>query len=402
MDQTLLITPPILTLIKNYQDSLKTPANNGNTKISVDEIASKVAKFYERIRKIVDWKEENLLQRNAIERILKRSLFGEFSKLKVIFKNNIDSIAESLILELIRGGHLPNGEIYQEKITEVQKVLKKYIYLTQNAPFDSAEFSLKFKRKINFYEWLLAIAACEIEEVLSPQNKEKALVNSMTSTMIERIKVFPQDSITEEEKKLQIYIAVHRTLFDLDDPIIEYRILKFRYPYWENPSLEQIKEIAAHIFSIWDYSQKELHSPLAKEFFNICEKTDTVYTLLGDILDNYKKEPEKLLIVLSDKEGLKLLITKAYDNRIDTLKKRLFKLAVFSSLSVFVANWFSFFVVEIPIAHLFYQGFNPLAIAVDFFLPAAVMFLLVSLIKTPPSSNLNKVIDLTNQFVYST
>lgn len=259
----------------------------------------------------------------------------------------------------------------------------------------------KFKEKVNFYEWILAIASCEIEEVLSAQIKENALIESMTELMTERIKIIPPELITEEEKILQVYIAVHRTLFDLDDPIIAYRILKYKYHYWLNPSQKQIEEINANIFFIWDYSQKELHHPLAKDFFNLCERTDTIFTLIGDILDSYQKEPEKLPAVISDKQNLKVLVTKAYNNRIASLKKRLFKLAVFSSLSVFVANWFTFFVVEVPIAHLFYQGFNLLAASVDFLLPTTVMFLLVSLIKPPPASNLNKVIELTNQFVYT-
>jgi len=95
--QTTPVSVPVLTLVKKYQESLRPPTVSEESKIHVDEIASKVAKFYEKIRKIVDWKEENLLRRNAIERILKRSLFGEFSKLNFIFKNNINSIAESLV-----------------------------------------------------------------------------------------------------------------------------------------------------------------------------------------------------------------------------------------------------------------------------------------------------------------
>jgi len=399
--QTTPVSVPVLTLVKKYQESLRPPTVSEESKIHVDEIASKVAKFYEKIRKIVDWKEENLLRRNAIERILKRSLFGEFSKLNFIFKNNINSIAESLVLELIRGGHLPNDEISQGKIDEVQNVLNKYVYLIKNAFSNTTASVFKFKEKVNFYEWILAIASCEIEEVLSAQIKENALIESMTELMTERIKIIPPELITEEEKILQVYIAVHRTLFDLDDPIIAYRILKYKYHYWLNPSQKQIEEINANIFFIWDYSQKELHHPLAKDFFNLCERTDAIFTLIGDILDSYQKEPEKLPAVISDKQNLKVLVTKAYNNRIASLKKRLFKLAVFSSLSVFVANWFTFFVVEVPIAHLFYQGFNLLAASVDFLLPTTVMFLLVSLIKPPPASNLNKVIELTNQFVYT-
>ena len=88
-----VFTYPIERLIKKYQESLRPPRREEVTTIHVDEIASRIAHFYERIRKIIDWKEENLLRRNAIKRILKRNLITEISGLKSIFKIDIDKIA---------------------------------------------------------------------------------------------------------------------------------------------------------------------------------------------------------------------------------------------------------------------------------------------------------------------
>ena len=47
----------------------------GVATIHVDEVAKKVAAFYEQIRTIVDWKEEHLMRRAAIIRKLKRKFF---------------------------------------------------------------------------------------------------------------------------------------------------------------------------------------------------------------------------------------------------------------------------------------------------------------------------------------
>jgi len=63
-------------LIRQYnlakqQDGLKTK----ETTIHVDEVALRVAAFYEQIRTIVDWKEEHLMRRAAIIRKLKRRFF---------------------------------------------------------------------------------------------------------------------------------------------------------------------------------------------------------------------------------------------------------------------------------------------------------------------------------------
>ena len=120
-------------LIRQYQKALAEQELKGEVAlIHVDEIASKVALFYEKIREIVDWKESHLVRRGAIERILKRRLISEISGFRLIADLNPEKMAEPLILELIRGGHFPNNSISRDKIKEVQKLLEKYIYILES------------------------------------------------------------------------------------------------------------------------------------------------------------------------------------------------------------------------------------------------------------------------------
>lgn len=395
-----LLGPAIEKLISDYQTGLIGKTYKEKAVVHVDEIASKIAYFYERIRKIVDWKEENVLRRNAIERIIKRYLVSEISTIKSVFKGNSSEIAEVLVLELIRGGHLPNDQVLSEKIDETSKVIEKYIFILKNTSFNQINQSFVFKTKVNFFNWILEIASCEIEEILALPFKENALIEAMTTIMNERIRTTPSLNLSEEEKKEQTYIAVHRTLFDLDNAIIAYHLIKKKFPFWINTSLASVTQITEKIFSIQEEIQRSLTHPLSRDFFNYCEKTDTVFTILGDILEQFRQDPSALSSVIGSKETYVKLITKFYNQRLATLKSRLFKLAIFSTLSVFVSNWFSFFIVEIPLAHLFYQGFNLTAAIFDFLIPSATMFILVAIIRPPSRNNLAKVLDLSFDFVY--
>ena len=78
----------------------------GVSTIHVDEVAKKIAEFYERVRTIVDWKEEHLMKRAAIIRKLKR----KFIDMELKDFSETENVAESLVLELIRGGHFPNDK----------------------------------------------------------------------------------------------------------------------------------------------------------------------------------------------------------------------------------------------------------------------------------------------------
>jgi len=373
-------------LIDNYQKwhrSLK--KKEGVFTIHVDEVASTVAAFYEKMRGVVDWKEEHLMKRAAVERNLKRRLF---------ISRDGKAIAEPLVLELIRGGHFPNDRIEESKVRDIEIVLNKYLYILGKNP-DSPQL----------FKWLLDIAACEIEEILSSSSRERALLEYMTESMGKKIRV--QEGILviggmkEEEKNTQTYIAVQRALFKLDSPIITYHLLQKRYSQWHNLPTSQLEEISSNINLIWQSLEKDLNHPLSDKFYNICERYDTPYLLLGDVLT--EGNPEEFYRNFSEPERLAELIRKSYHKRLSTLKSRIHKAAILSTASIFMANSFVLLVLEIPLATLIFNVDlmqMHKAIAVDILGPTFLMFLLAVTIKPPSKSNLDIVVMETMKIVY--
>lgn len=271
---------PTKNLISSFQfwhQTLQPKA--GVPTVHVDEVASTIASFYEKIRGVVEWKEEHLLRRAAIGRILKRRMFLQKSG---------QEIAEPFVFELIRGGHFPNDRIEEIKIEEVKKSLNKYLFVLQNSPPPQRE-----KGKAQLYDWLLNVAACEIEEILCPPIREKALIEYMTEVMKERIEA--PVGVKKEEKEVQVYIACQRALFKLDSPIISYYLLRKRYPAWSDPPRDQLQELASNIYLIWEGIEMDLNHPLAEKFYKICEKYDTTYLILGDILSQVLWKHKKTL-----------------------------------------------------------------------------------------------------------
>ncbi|HLD24389.1 MAG TPA: hypothetical protein VJB96_00540 [Patescibacteria group bacterium] len=392
------LTPFTKTLITEYVAGLEFAKKPG-TPIHVDEIASHIAKFYEQVRKVIDWKEDNVLRRSAIERALKRTLFPKLTG--VSLKPNIDSyrVAYSVTADLIRGGHLPNDEIPEEHVTIVQAVLDKYLYILKHAVFPTQEI-LPIKRQINFTYFIIELAAVDIEEILTNPVKERVLLEAMTQTLTDRIRIQPEGGMSDEDKKTHVFIAASRTLFDLDDSFIIAQLLKFSYPNWLTPDETLRTKLATDIPAIWENSHKVLEHPVSRQLYTICERVDAVYMLLGDVLDSNKESPKKVTDVFSDKILLKEAISHAYDKRYVSLKTRLFRLAIFSTLSVFLSNWVTFYIVEVPMASLFYEGFNLFTAIIDFVVPTVVMFTLVSIIRPPPAENIQRVLTAVYQFVY--
>jgi hypothetical protein len=357
---------------------------DGVTTIHVDEVAKKVAEFYEHIRTIVDWKEEHLMRRAAIIRKLKRKFFD----MELNNFSETQDAAESLVLELIRGGLFSNDKIEESKISEVQKVIDKYVFILKNAPENK-----EGKAGLNFYNWLIEVAACEIEETLSPSIKEMSLIDYMFKSMKEKIKVsdkiFESGLLKKEDVNVQIYIATCLSLFKLDKPMIVYNLLKYKYPGWEKSDSQLISKISQNAFKMWREIEADLENPMANKFYAICDRYDTPYLLMGDILlMNDEKNTEE---EISNPQALEGFIKEAYSKRLATLKSRISRAAVYSTISIFVTKVLSLILLEVLIESALGEKVNTILLAADILIPTLLMFLIVISIKKPSKKNLNIV-----------
>lgn len=386
------LNPAMKGYIESYKEILAKEHISPVNPIFVDEIVSKIAKFYEKLRRVIDWKEENLVRRTSIERILKRRLISEISGISIMPDLDPKKIAGPMTLEIIRTGYFENGKISEEKIHNIEKILEKYLYILKNSPH-AKENALALKIKVQFYNWILEIAACEIEETLETGNKETLLIDFMTESIYGNLKVLPEDRLDDEDKYIQIYIATHKALFGLDKSIIVYRILKKRYPQFTQNDPEFVQEFTAKIDEIWKQSNEDLSYPKRGEFQKICEKYDAAYTIISDVMKDLEKDGENMERRILNKETFRSLIEQAYRKRLETLKKRLFRSAIYSTLSIFVAGAVSLFIFEYPVAKFFYGKFSPLALVADIAIPTILMFLLVGIIKPPKEENLAALIE---------
>lgn len=381
-------------LISQYALAQKLEAVKPETAtIHVDEVALRVAAFYEQIRTIVDWKEEHLMRRAAIIRKLKRRFFD----LEMNNFTGTGDVAESLVLELIRGGHFPNDKIPESKISDVRKIIDKYIFILKNNPENK-----EGKAGMNFYNWLIEVCACEIEETLVPAIKEMALIDYMFEAMKEKIKVsdkvYESGFLKKEYTYVQIYIAVCQALFKLDKPIISYNLLKYKYPNWQNADTNLISEVSQKMFKIWQKTEEDLVNPIGNKFYNICEKYDTPYLLMGDILS--PNNASEIGREISDPSVLEQLVKDAYSKRLSSLKSRISRAAAYSTVSIFVTKVLSLILLEVLIEKAMGENINLMVLIADVLIPTFLMFLMVTTVKRPSKKNLNLVVMETMKIAY--
>ncbi|HEX9722563.1 MAG TPA: hypothetical protein VGA53_04855 [Candidatus Paceibacterota bacterium] len=339
--------------------------------IAVDEVIARVASFYEKIRGIVDWREEHLLRKTAIERILKRRMAT----------NNFDEdFAERFLSELVRGGHFPNRRITYVKVEEIQRVVEKYLFILQGSP----------KKEIE--EWLFSLAAVEVEEELSLPLRERALINFMTEDLNEGLAIngrkSVQETLSEEAKILQLFVAVQRAMFKLDNATITFHILERFYADWQNPSQETLEYVRDNVSRLYENIKKILDHPYAEKFYQTAEKFDTPYLLLHDVISS---DPEKFEQLLEQPAVLEEEIRQAYNRRHSRLRGRLMRAAFYSTISIFITKILAVLAVEIPVERYFGESINFIAIGLSVSIPALLMLVLVLSVKTTSRENFERV-----------
>jgi hypothetical protein len=375
-------------LVKDYKEALDLEKNYNETneeKIKVLQVSSKIAFLYERVRNAVDYKEEHLLRKNAIERILKRRLTTE--------KNELD-VAKFLIFELIRARYLPNEKIPEKRTDEIKEIIEKYTLLINKIPeeTDGEENNSEY-----LFNWVTEIASCEIEEKIAPSKREDAIVNFANQIINKKLKV-PERLMDEENKKNQIYIAVLRNLTKSDIPLIRYRLFKLKHPEWFfAPSEELIIKLSQNMNLLVDNIDKEINHPLSENFSRFVKKNLAYFTVLENVLSNNINNIDK---IISHHFHIEDAIKEACVKKYKEAKIKLRRAATRSIIYIFITKMTLAFIVEFPFDKYIIEHVNYMALGINILFPPLLMLLIVTTIKIPSKKNTDLIVVGIKEMIY--
>jgi len=386
-----------------YRNQNKDESGKSETpKIKVSELISKMAFYYEKIRNSVDYKEEYLLMKNAIERILRRQLIIE----GVIKTSLSGEIAANLLIGLIRAGYLPNDKIPEEKIKEVGLIIEKYIKLRSyslaeaNSPAalnsrNNDKLAIK-DNKNEITRWLIALAASEIEESLGRDEVQQVVIKNMYEILTKNI-ILPADLPYEKDLEIQIYLGIHRNFLRFDRDMLNYILFKYYNANWKTAKDEEIEKISRSLPSLQKAIDKQLNHPLKGQLNKIISRYNVYYTILLDIISDDPVGAYDLvrddIAVFSAK--IKNICAKKYKQ----IKSKLWRAAVRSIIYIFITKSIFAVLLEVPATKFFNEDLNPLSLTVNIVFPAFLLFLIVMFTRVPSGDNTNKIIEGIEEIV---
>jgi hypothetical protein len=376
-----------------------------SSKIKVSSLVSRLSFFYEKARNAIDYEEDHLLRKNAISRILKRQIIIE----GFIRQTESRNISEHLLSELIRAGYLGNNEIPEKKIDDVSLILEKYIRL-KNLISSEISYSFNLNKDINnvkdkigeknkMISWIIVLAACEIEESLSPNKVKNLVVENMFEKLDKNIELPLDLKKYQDDLSIQIYLSISRKYKKYDDDLLSFILFKYYNPDWveynKDGTLSQneekeIDKLARNIEKLHDLVENQLNHPLKKQLDKISREYATYYTVL---VDTISKDPLK--IFASIKKGEKSFfseIKKTCKQKYDKAKSKLWRSAVRSIIYIFLTKSVFVLLIEIPAIKWFNEELSLLTLGINIAFPAVLLFFIVLTTRKPKDDNTNKII----------
>ncbi|PIR06303.1 MAG: hypothetical protein COV55_04200 [Candidatus Komeilibacteria bacterium CG11_big_fil_rev_8_21_14_0_20_36_20] len=352
-------------------------------KIEVEDITSHLASLYEKLRNSIDFKDAHLLRRFAIERNLKRRFILEMLK---------PQIAKSLLEELIRAHYLPNNSVPESYIKQVEKIIEKYndFFLLMNDMYHGDDIK-------DYFEWLIGIEACEIDMLLQPEDIEDAVIEAMYQVTKTRIKL-KGDEINIEEKNIQLYIAIHKSLVKSDDTIISYHLLNLYFNNWLKADDRLIKLMASKLPAIYNTIQYHLRHPYQRKILQSIKEPVVTFQILYELILSKGQDIESLLV---DPESLeseaKLLINQKYKK----IRGRIRRSSLRAIIYIFVTKVLLALILEFPYEVYIIKHINYFNLGINVVFPPLLMFLITLTIVPPNKENTKLILENLHNLVYN-
>ena len=368
-----MVSPNIQWVLENLSKHTERDAlaDDGGPLIGINQLTGQAGAFYEKLRYLVDYKEEHTIRRSAIARILKRQLLVEGE----------ERIGLSLLQELVGGGYLANKSVPESLAEEVQAIVNKYLLLGA----DIGNFKLA------------NIMASEIERMLYPQTVNDLVAEAFCTTVLRHMKF--ADPIPEEEARIQTYIACRRALLEDDRDTLLYAVLITYLP--ELPKLSdenEIEQTREQFSRAMREAAAELENPLGWKIASRLKNHAIYFSVIREIIKKYGAMSET---VLTDNarldEEIKKFLGERYHHQHKVAQRSGTRAVIYILLTKIILG----VAVELPYEKFVLNSIDYVALGTNILFHPLLLLGMVKTIRSPGSRNTNLIISGVRGIVHN-
>lgn len=372
-DQTVILSDYTRALLDTLKSIKPKSKPDDNSALSVSQTVSFFALVYERVRNAVEYREDHLILRAAIERILRR----RFS-----LNSTGKGEAENLLRELLWARYFDNGVLGGEDIIVIQDLINKYMLMKNQMVYGRDN-----ELKVFLDKYLFDLITCEIEESLLPQS---AQIQSNLSFFIYQVlrKKIKIEGLKEDQKDAYFLVSIEKVFGKSDQAYLRYHLFITFYKTLISYSDKELKSIIPKLPSIFKKIDDMITNPYVDNIVKFTRKQMPPFLVLFSLIKNKPSEMNK---ILSDKEKLWNEVDQKCREKYQQLGGRVRTLAVRSFIYILLTKMVFAVILEVPISNYLYGEVNNQAIIINSIFPPILMVIILGFFKIPGEENTKKI-----------
>ena len=371
-----MLTEPIRELIAKVEtaENAKESSFPGDQILEVNKIIAKAATFYEKVRYLIDYREEHTIRRAAIERILKRRVFIEQSP----------HAGMTLLQELADGQYLEKEKATEELAGDIDRIVWKFLNVIEAAKVNGA-----IARR------LVSFAATEIDSRLSPLQYavDESTVEAFYKTMKGHAHVH---GVSEEEVNIQLYCAIWRSLLSADNERLSYALWLLYVPEWRGPELD-FRLIAGKLAGVASRIHSAVGNSLQWQIAQKIKNESIYFHIIRDVVQHHGASAEHVLNSPAELDDhTREFLGKKYERENERIKSSGIRAVVY----LFLTKMAVAIAVEVPYEFFFLGAIHYMPLSINILFHPFLLFALTRRVGALDESNTEAVISGVHGILY--
>lgn len=346
----------------------------GGPNFQVNRATTQAGSWYEKLRYLVDYKDEHTIRAAAIERMLKRLLLVEAEA----------TVGRKILEELVQVGYIENDTVPEACAEHVQQLLGLALKLNEKTTL---------KKSV-----IIKLLAFEIERYLFPNELSEHMVSVLYQTLAGYVE--PKNAYPQERFATELHLASRKVLLEESDDALLNAHLRKTFGLWWEASLENpaiLQEVADRIKKENELVESMLSSPVIHKIANRIKNEALFFSFVRQLID---EKGNQALTVLEDKA----LLTDYIENKVATLypnqRQRIVEAGTRAVVYLFITKVLLGVALELPYDLLVYGSVHYVALLINVLFFPALLYVMVITAPRPKPKNTDRIIVGISQAVH--
>ncbi len=366
-----MISKPLQQLVASFSQS---PAQTDwseytGPRFVTNKLTISVGSFYERMRYAVDYQEEHVLRRAAIERIIRR----------LVMFTSMSGCGRTVLEELVQARYVENDSVPETFADDIQLILNKYQALSELIENGNKDI-------------LWSFAAVEIERHLFPAVIDERTFTALFQSVVEYFKPKEQNLMSDADFNLRVYVACRRIFLLESHAALNFALFRIMVPEWKQ-SLGQPEEVLRSVAARFEKIQAEadvlMNDPTHWKITFRLKNESIYFSLINDIVRRYGSTSET---VLGDPERLKSAIIPFLERAYDTHKEKISHSGTRAIIYVFITKIVIGLSIELPYEIFILGEINYYALGVNILFFPLLLIAMTKTVKYPGVQNTDAIV----------